>query len=48
MKQEMNSMEHNSRMKEITGNLKRDMKDLLGESANVVAHFHPGHFRRRG
>ena len=35
-------MEHNSRMKEITGNLKRDMKDLLGESANVVT----GFFRR--
>ena len=35
-------MEHNSRMKEITGNLKRDMKDLLGESANVVT----GLFRR--
>ena len=26
-------MEHNSRMKEITGNLKQDVKDLLGESA---------------
>ena len=35
-------MEHNSRMKEITGNLKRDMKDLLGESANVMT----GFFRR--
>ena len=26
-------------MKEIAGNLKRDMKDLLGESANIVAGF---------
>ena len=24
-------MEHNSRMKEITGNLKQDVKDLLGD-----------------
>ena len=28
-------MEHNSRMKEITGNLKQDVKDLLGESASL-------------
>ena len=26
-------------MKEIAGNLKRDMKDLLGESASIVAGF---------
>ena len=31
-----------SRMKEIAGNLKRDVKDLLGESANIVT----GVFRR--
>ena len=26
----------NNRMKEIAGNLRRDVKDLLGESANIV------------
>ena len=29
----------NSRMIEITGNLRRDMKDLLGESAHIVTGF---------
>ena len=29
-------MESNNRMGEITGNLKKDMKDLLSESANIV------------
>ena len=29
----------NSRMKEITGNLKRDMRDLVDESAHVVTGF---------
>ena len=32
-------MEHNSRMKEITGNLKQDVKDLLGESASLFTGF---------
>ena len=32
-------MEANSRMREITGNLRRDMKDLLGESAPIVTGF---------
>ena len=32
-------MEANSRMREITGNLRRDMKDLLGESAHIVTGF---------
>ena len=32
-------METENRMKEIAGNLKRDVKDLLGESANIVAGF---------
>ena len=32
-------MESNNRMGEITGNLKRDMKDLLSESANLVTGF---------
>lgn len=32
-------MENNSRMKEITGNLKRDMRDLVDESAHVVTGF---------
>ena len=32
-------MESNNRMGEITGNLKRDMKDLLSESANIVTGF---------
>lgn len=32
-------MENNSRMKEITGNLKRDMRDLAEESAHVVTGF---------
>ena len=29
----------NSRMKEIAGNLRRDVKDLLGESASIVTGF---------
>ena len=33
------TIETENRMKEIAGNLKRDMKDLLGESANIVAGF---------
>lgn len=37
-------MEHNSRMKEITGNLKQDVKDLLGESASLFT----GFFKRGG
>ena len=32
-------MEHNSRMKEITGNLKQDVKDLLGESVSLFTGF---------
>lgn len=32
-------MEPKSRMDEITGNLKKDMKDLLAESANIVTGF---------
>ena len=32
-------MESNNRMGEITGNLKKDMKDLLSESANIVTGF---------
>lgn len=32
-------MEPNSRMSEITGNLKKDVKDLLSESANIVTGF---------
>ncbi len=32
-------MEQETRMKEIAGNLKRDVKDLLNESANIVAGF---------
>ncbi len=32
-------MEPNSRMSEITGNLKNDVKDLLSESANIVTGF---------
>ena len=32
-------MEPNNRMGEITGNLKRDVKDLLSESANIVTGF---------
>lgn len=32
-------MEDNSRMKEITGNLRQDVKELLGESANLVSSF---------
>lgn len=35
-------MEPNSRMSEITGNLKKDVKDLFSESANIVT----GFFRR--
>ncbi len=32
-------MEPNNRMSEITGNLKKDVKDLLSESANIVTGF---------
>ena len=32
-------MDNNSRMKEITGNLKRDMRDLLNESASIMTGF---------
>jgi len=32
-------MEPNNRMGEITGNLKKDVKDLLSESANIVTGF---------
>ncbi len=33
------SIDTNSRMKEIAGNLRRDVKDLLNESANIVTGF---------
>ena len=33
------TIETENRMKEITGNLRRDVKDLLGESANLVTGF---------
>ena len=32
-------MESNNRMGEITDNLKKDVKDLLSESANIVTGF---------
>ena len=35
----VSTIETENRMKEIAGNLKRDMKDLLGESANIVSGF---------
>lgn len=35
----VSKIETENRMKEIAGNLKRDMKDLLGESANIVSGF---------
>ena len=35
----LQNMEPNNRMGEITGNLKKDVKDLLSESANIVTGF---------